>query len=109
MVAKLFKKIPDADRRSSRCEIRLNAAEEGAIKHAAEIRNLSVAEYIRRAALGRRADVRYDMEIVLQLSLVVQSIRAMHADLVVRGMAPTAEGFRPVIQDAREAMRRIEK
>ena len=109
MVSKLFKKIPDADRRSIRYEIRLNAAEEAAIKHAADIRKLSVAEYFRRAALGRRADVRYEMEIVLQLSLVVQSIREMHADLVVRGFAPTAEGFRPVIKEAIAAMLRIEK
>lgn len=109
MSSKLFAAKTDSERRSIRYEIRLNAAEETAIKHAAEIRKLSVAEYFRRTALGRRADVRYEMEIVLQLSQVVQSIREMHADLVLRDIAPTAEGFRPVIQDARAAMLRIEK
>lgn len=109
MASKLFKKIPDADRRTIRYEIRLNAAEEVLIKHAADIRKLSVAEYFRRTALGRRADVRYDMEIVLRLVHVVQSVREMHADLVVHGIAPTAEGFRPVIEEALAAMLRIEK
>ncbi len=109
MAAKLFKKLPDGERRTIRYRVWVNEAEDAAICHAAAIRKLPVADFFRRAALGRRADVRYEMEIVLVLSTLVQSIRALHADLVKHGIAPTAEGFRPLIAEAREAMRRIEK
>ena len=109
MKSKLNTKISDAERRSLRYEVRLNSAEDEAIKHSAAIRKLSVAEYMRRAALGRRADVRYEMDIVLQLSKIVKTIRDLHVDLVERGIELTAEGFRPVIDEAIAAMLRIEK
>lgn len=109
MKDKLFTQKSDAERRSFRSKVMLNAAEHAIIKHAAEIRNLSVSEYFRRSALGKRTDVRYEMEIVLQLIKIVQTIRDLHVDLVERGIEPTAEGFRPVIDEAIAAMLRIEK
>jgi hypothetical protein len=87
----------------------LTQAENAQIQHAADIRELSKSVYMRRCALGRRADVRYEMEIVRQLSAVVQAIRAIHSDLLQRGIEPSAEGFRPIIQEARNAMLRIQK
>lgn len=109
MPTKLFTKKSDDDRRTFRYEMRLNAAENAAIKHAASVRKLAVADYCRRTALARRADLRYEMETVLRLTQVIQAIRAMHVDLVLRGIEPTAEGFRPVIVDACDAMLRIQK
>lgn len=109
MPPKLFTKKADADKRTKRYPILLTPAEDEIISHAAAIRTLSVADYFRRCALGRRADIRYEVHIVLQLTRVVQAIRAMHADLVERGIEPTAEGFRPVIQEALDAMLRIQK
>ena len=109
MKNKLFTKKSDADLRTFRCSVMLNADENVAIKHAADIRHLSVADYFRRTALGKRTDVDYEMEIVLRLSTIVQTIRDLHVDLVERGLEPTAEGFRPVIDEAIAAMLRIEK
>ncbi|CAG0950743.1 hypothetical protein RHDC4_00059 [Rhodocyclaceae bacterium] len=109
MKRKLFKKVPDAERRTIPLKIMLNAAEDEAIKRAAEIRILDKSEYVRRAALGRRADVRYETEIVLALTKVTQSIRALHVDLMEKGIAPSAEAMRVIVKDARDAIRRIEK
>ena len=108
MASKLFTQKSVAERRTIRYPIMLNAVEDAAIKNSASIRKLSVAEFFRRAALGRRADVRYEVDIVLQLSSIVRTIRRMHVDLVERGIEPTAEGFRPVIEEAINAMLRIE-
>lgn len=107
---KLFTKIPAETKRSLRYEVRLTASEAEKICTSAKIRNLSVAEFIRRTSLGRRADVSYDTEIVLALRDVTQAIRRMHADLVDRNMLPEEiEEWRPVIEQATAAMVRISK
>jgi hypothetical protein len=82
----------------------LTIAESETIRKAAHIRSLSVAEFIRRAALGRRADVRYEDEIVRQLSTVVRVIRGMHAAYREHGIEASLEEFRPVIRAARDAI-----
>ncbi len=94
---KLFKKLPDEQRRDSRIKVRLNEKEAAAIRHAAEIRMLTVSEYLRRTALARRADVQYEMEIVSRLSQATMAIRELHADMNLRNRELEAEDFRPVI------------
>ncbi len=84
-------------RRDTRIEVRLNEKEAAAIRHAADIRMLTVSEYLRRTALARRADVRYEQEIVLRMSQEIQAIRALHADMKLRNRELEAEDFRPVI------------
>lgn len=108
-VTKLFKKIPDDQLRSVRYEIRLTAKEAEAIQFSASIRQMSVAEFMRRAALGRRADVRYEVEIVIVLRDVVAAIRLLYAALVERGITPPKEAWGPLIDEACAAMRRITK
>lgn len=109
MSSKLFQKKLGADKRTIHYPILLTEKEDVAIRLAAAIRKISVAEYFRRTALGRRADVRYEMDIVLKLSEVVKTIRTLHADLERIGVEPAAEGFRQVILDARDAILRIQK
>ena len=77
-----FKKKVCTELRSIRYPILLTQEEAETIRHSASIRNMSVAEFMRRAALGRKADVDYDTKIVLQLSDVVRSIRAIHKQMV---------------------------
>lgn len=108
-MAQLFKKIPAEKRKSVRYEVRLSPKEAETIHTSAHIRNLSVAEFIRRAALKRRADIRYETEIVLTLREVVQSIRRLHAALVERGIQPPEDEWRPLIKEAVAAMLRISK
>lgn len=108
-MTKLFKKLPEAERKSARLEVRLTQKEAKSISDSARIRNLSVAEFIRRTALGRRADVKYETEIVLALRDVVQAIRIFHSTLLEMGIAPTTEEWRPLIHQASAAMARISK
>ncbi|MFP9230916.1 hypothetical protein A0E43_19440 [Pectobacterium cacticida] len=68
---------------------------------------MSVAEFMRRAALGRKADVDYDTKIVLQLSDVVRSIRAIHKQMVELNLEPPEAIWSPVMDEALEAMHRI--
>lgn len=109
MTKKLFKQVSDAERKDDPILVRLSKADAEAIRHSAAIRQLSVSEFIRRAALGRKADVDYETEIVLVLSAVTRAIRGMHAALVERGISPPEEEWRPVIVEARAAILRISK
>jgi uncharacterized protein (DUF1778 family) len=107
-----FKRVSDQERRENRYEIRLNDMEEEAIQKKAAMRNLSVADYMRRCALGRRADVRYEVEIILLLNQLVQAIRSLHKDLadMLNKVDPVIIlSLRTVIDEARKAILRIEK
>ena len=108
-MTKLFEKKNPSDLRSVRRPILLTKEEDEKIRHSANIRNLSVAEFIRRAALGRKADVRYETEIVLQLSDVVRAIRAIHKAMVEHKIVPPEEIWGPVMDSAEAAMLRISK
>jgi uncharacterized protein (DUF1778 family) len=106
-MAKLFQKKAISEVRSIRYPIHLTAAEAETIRHSASIRNMSVAEFMRRAALGRKADVDYDTKIVLQLSDVVRAIRAIHKQMVELQMEPPEAVWSPVMDEALDAMLRI--
>lgn len=109
MATTLFQKKAPEDVRGKRFPLRLTSKERDDIQHLADIRNLDMSEYIRRAALGRKADVSYEIEIVLALSNVTKAIRDMHAALVAQGIAPPDAVLLPVVLDARAAMLRIGK
>lgn len=108
-MTKLFKHKDPVNVRSVRYPILLTEEEAMTIRQAASIRQLSVAEFIRRAALGRKADVDYETEIVLVLSGITRVIRGYHAALVERGVAPPEAEMSAVIVDARAAIHRITK
>ncbi len=104
-----FKKTTDELRKSIRYEVRMTEKDAAKIHHSASIRQMSIAEFMRRAALGRRADVRYETEIVLALRDVVMVIRALHANFVDQKIPPPEALLRPVISEAINAMLRIQK
>lgn len=108
-MAKIFKKLPDGDKRTIRYEIRLTEKEACTIRDSALIRNLSTADFMRRACLGRRADVRYETEIILTLRDIVQSIRRLHATFVDDGIVPPTEIWEILINETLAAMLRISK
>lgn len=108
-MAKLFQKKAEDEKRTKRVPLLLTEAEKEKIKRSASIRHLDASEFIRRAALGRKADVDYETEIVLVLSDVTRAIREFHSALVERGITPPESALLPVILDARAAMVRIAK
>ena len=108
-MAKLFQKKDPAELRSIRVPIRLTKKEDEKIRHSASVRNMAVSEFVRRAALSRKADVAHEMEIVSELSAFTKSIQALHANLVERGIAPTESELRPLISKVIATMQRIDK
>lgn len=105
----LFKKKDESSFRSVRCELRLTREEDQLIRDAAGLRQLDVSEFIRRAALGRKADVRVEVEIVLMLIEVVKEMRELHTAVVATGALPPESQWKPVIDQAVSAMLRIQK
>ena len=108
-MAKLFQKKDDANKRTIRCELRLTTEEDREIRNAAGIRQLDVSDFIRRAALGRKADVKMEVEAILALIDVVREIRQLHAAVLVTGALPPEAQWQPVMDAAVAAMLRIEK
>ncbi|WP_247391718.1 plasmid mobilization protein [Ralstonia pseudosolanacearum] len=104
-----FQKKPDAEKRTVPTLIRWTEDEVQKVRHSASIRQMDVAEFIRRAALGRKADVDFETEIVLALSDITRSVRALHAAMVERGIVPPEADLLPLILDARAAILRISK
>lgn len=107
--SKLFKTVPDDERKDDAILVRLTKTDADKIRHLASIRQMGASEFIRRAALGRKADVDYETEIVLALSAVTRSIRELHAAFIDSGIAPPEDEWRPVILEAGAAMLRISK
>ena len=108
-MSKLFKTKPDAERRSGRLVVRVTEEERNRIEQAASIRQLDVAEFMRRAALGRKADVRYETENGLQLINLVRAIRAIHKDMLEMKIKPPEDIWQPIVEQAVAAMLRISK
>jgi uncharacterized protein (DUF1778 family) len=108
-MVKLFEKKDEASSRSIRRELRLTKEEDRQIRDAAALRQLDVSDLLRRAALGKKADVQIEIEIILMLIRVVKEIRELHAAVLATGALPPAPQWQPVIDQAVAAMLRIEK
>ena len=61
----LFKKKFEENLRSITRKVRMTKLEDMQIEAAAKIRQMDVSEFMRRTALGRRADVNYETETLL--------------------------------------------
>lgn len=108
-MAKLFQALPPEKKQTARIEIKLTVADAEIIRASAKARNLNVSEFIRRAALARRADVAFETEIVLALRDVVMVIRSWFSALVEKGVTPSQDELGALVDAALAAMIRIEK
>lgn len=117
---KPFKAVPTELKRTLRIPVRVNAEEKAQLDHAAQIRNLDTSDWLRRAGLGRKADVRYDTQIVLAITQSVQAIRTTGLDIL--SLAPTLanepasaklhqllDEMRQAVVEAKAALLRIDK
>lgn len=109
MGKELFKKKDEVERRAERVRAWVTADEKKKIEHAAAIRQMDVSEFVRRAALGRKADVDIETEIILKLSDIGRCIRAMHAAMIEHNIAPPEAELLTLIHAARAAIKRISK
>lgn len=109
MAKHFFTKKDDSQRRGIRKVFRVTEEEDQKIRHSAAIRQMDESEFVRRAALGRKADVDFETEIVLALSDSTRAVRALHAAMVERGIAPPEAELLALILEARAAILRISK
>lgn len=105
----LFKKIPDEKKRLVRVPIRFTDKEAQTVRYSADVRTMTVSEFIRRAALGRKAEVQFGHQIILELREVGAAIRALHREYVVQGIEPPEKILRPVIDELVNAILRVSK
>ena len=107
---KLFKSLPDGERMETAILVRMLKSDAETIRRAAKDRQLSVSEYMRRTALGRRADVNYEVDLVLallQLSRTINTIGERHKEMIAQGITPPVDDWRPVKNEIRQAVVRI--
>lgn len=109
-MSELFKRKPLELKRTVRREVRLTVQEDEAIQESAKNRQLDFSEFMRRAALGRRADVNFDVELVLtmrELSRTINSIGKLHEAMIEREITPPVDDWREVKMSIRLAMERV--
>lgn len=109
-MTKLFKTKSPEYLRSVRREVRLTKSEEEKIKKSADLRQLDFSEFMRRAALGRRTDVNYNVDVVLallELDRKINEIGLLHKAMIERGITPPIDDWRPVKNEIRMAVVRI--
>ena len=104
-----FKKRPVEQIRAKKVAIAFLLEEYQRIVELARVRDLTVTEYIRRAALGRKADVTYENQIILELREVLEVIRLLHKMIRETGSPPPEAAMRLVFDHVIDAMLRIEK
>lgn len=104
---KLFQRVSDEVRRDYVVKARVSAAELEMITKAAQVRKLSVSEFMRRASLGRRADVDYVSDIVLALGASTKAIRDLHAGYLAKGIAPPEDVLLRVMNNASDVIMEI--
>lgn len=105
----LFKTKPAETKRTRRYPTLWTNAEFEIVETQAKIRNLDVSEFIRRAALGRRADVRFETQTVTVLHHLVQEIKGWRKDMAEGGHPTPDSAVITLIRAACEAMLRISK
>lgn len=103
----LFRTKDVADKRSLTHKVRVTTAEDVEIRHLAAIRQMDLSEFYRRSALGRRADVDVETEIVLALRDFTRAVRELYAGMMDRDIVPPEELLKSAIQGASAAMLRI--
>ena len=99
-MSKLCKPVSDAERRTPIIKFRVSAAEKLDIEKQAKIRNLTVSDYVRRAVFHRRADVRIETEMILEIRAAGAEIKALHATYKASGNPPPENLSAPVLQNA---------
>ena len=80
--SKLFKKLPANAELTDGILVKFTVEDGAAVRNAAQVRQLSTSEFIRRTALGQKADLRYEAEIVLALGRCADTCKTLTRTLM---------------------------
>ena len=107
-MTKAFRKVEATKKRTINYMIRLTEEEAETIRTSALVRKLSVAEFMRRAALGRKADVNYETEIVRMLNHSVTVMKDMTTVMRESKIAIPVTEMRELMSYMSEAIKKID-
>lgn len=96
---KPFFPLDEDDRKSVVIHVRVTSNEADAISAGASARNLSRCEFIRRTALNRKTDLRFELEIIRELRIVARVISELHAAVNCAELKYVEINWEPVIQE----------
>ena len=106
---KLATALPEDERKSDSFLVRCTVADGRRILEQARIRSLSRSEFVRRAALGRTANVDYETGTILALSALTRAIRDLHAALAEYRLPLMEEQLQPIMDGITATMHRMGK
>jgi len=108
-MAKAFERKNTEEKYSERVIVKFTPSGHQHLKEQASARLLDISEFIRRAVTGRRADVRYETNVILEVGKLIRSVNELRKELFERGLIDDEAKWAEVRDEAIEAMLRIEK
>lgn len=96
-----------ADNATITKKFRVTPVDSARIEGRASKSGLTFSEYVRRCALGRRIDVQYDADVILELTRIADSVDALR-ELIQENPGSTLkdEVFRAFVNECIETMQR---
>lgn len=107
-MTKAFKKIDAAKKRTINYMVRLSGEEAETIRTSALVRKLSVAEFMRRASLARKADVNYETEIVRAMGESITVMKDMSTIMRELKIAIPVTEMRELMAGMRSAIEKVD-
>jgi len=105
----LFKKKNEEDKIIKKIRVGFTTSGYNHVKEQAAARLLDVSEFIRRAVEGRRADVRYETNVIIEVGKLIRAVNLLRKDLFEMGLIDDEAKWAEVRNEAIKAMLRIEK
>ena len=97
--------------RNIKLKVRLTKKEDAQIVKSASVRKVTVTEFMRSAALGRKAYADYNADAVMALRDVIEEMRVTCRWIVEHGITPAQleSVLQPIVDNAITAMTRISR
>jgi uncharacterized protein (DUF1778 family) len=106
---KMIKKVPLEEMKSKRLELRLTEANHILIKKMADVRNLSVSDFMLRAALGRKADISFQTGLINELRQCKDELRNLRKFLFESGQESPDDAIEEIIDNLNKVALKISR
>jgi len=106
-MTKLFEKKDAQDKRTVRIPVRLLEEEKEEIIRKAQAAKMTTSEFIRRLALDKKIDVRYEEDIIEELRWLRAEIRGWHLAIAKQGVIQSEEAMTKILFALEAAVLRI--